>query len=623
MPGRTDSGRRLLLLLIVFAFGASALVTRLGYWQLVRHDDLVESAHKQIYYRAEVPSQRGQIYDRSGTIVLAASVTRDKLVVAGDQLTPSQQADMVEFLTAQLDLDAAASGALAAKLQTGKPYLVLARNLTQEKTTAIETAAAVAGIEGISFESDSARSYPQAGGGPNSTLAAHLIGFVNRDGAGQYGVEQYYQDVLGGQPKVIEADRDSNGAPVLETERTVEPGVPGRDVRLTIDAGLQLAVEQEVMAARIANHAKSVSAVVLDPWTGEIYAEASYPSYDANQYATIATEDPSAFVDPVVSHVYEPGSVFKMLTVQAGLETGTTSLDRVYRDTGRMRLAGDTRIDDADHQAMGDLRLEDAIAYSRNVVAAKVALGLAPTTKDASTILHEVWTRMGFGSPTGIDVAGEVRGLVNDPGITGWSQIDLANGSFGQGVAVTQIQLAAAYAAMVNGGMLVHPHVVAGVGTEAVSTPSDESVLDPSLSPELANLMTHVFQNPWYVDQARAPGFWIGGKTGTAQVWDAEKRKWLFNSYNFSCVGFIGREKGHPDLVVAVRISEAPPNRNALGQILLPVTSVELFRRVATDAVTTPGLLQPLEPTDSTTARAGGGSPPFRQPPDPVPHFAA
>jgi len=606
MPGRTDSGRRLLLLLIVFAFGASALVTRLGYWQLVRHDDLVESAHKQIYYRAEVPSQRGQIYDRSGTIVLAASVTRDKLVVAGDQLTPSQQADMVEFLTAQLDLDAAASGALAAKLQTGKPYLVLARNLTQEKTTAIETAAAVAGIEGISFESDSARSYPQAGGGPNSTLAAHLIGFVNRDGAGQYGVEQYYQDVLGGQPKVIEADRDSNGAPVLETERTVEPGVPGRDVRLTIDAGLQLAVEQEVMAARIANHAKSVSAVVLDPWTGEIYAEASYPSYDANQYATIATEDPSAFVDPVVSHVYEPGSVFKMLTVQAGLETGTTSLDRVYRDTGRMRLAGDTRIDDADHQAMGDLRLEDAIAYSRNVVAAKVALGLAPTTKDASTILHEVWTRMGFGSPTGIDVAGEVRGLVNDPGITGWSQIDLANGSFGQGVAVTQIQLAAAYAAMVNGGMLVHPHVVAGVGTEAVSTPSDESVLDPSLSPELANLMTHVFQNPWYVDQARAPGFWIGGKTGTAQVWDAEKRKWLFNSYNFSCVGFIGREKGHPDLVVAVRISEAPPNRNALGQILLPVTSVELFRRVATDAVTTPGLLQPLEPTDSTTARAGG-----------------
>jgi cell division protein FtsI/penicillin-binding protein 2 len=154
--------------------------------------------------------------------------------------------------------------------------------------------------------------------------------------------------------------------------------------------------------------------------------------------------------------------------------------------------------------------------------------------------------------------------------------------------------------------MLVHPHVVAGIGNEAVSTTTDGPVLDPSLSPELANLMAHVLQNPWYVDQARTPGFWIGGKTGTAQVWDAERNKWLFNTYNFSCVGFIGREKGHPDLVVAVRISEAPPNRNALGQIILPVTAVELFRRVATDAVTTPGLLQPLAPADATTARAGG-----------------
>src|SRR5438093_13336986 len=105
MPGRTDSGGRLLLLLIVFVLGAGALVTRLGYWQLVRHDDLIESAHRQIYYRADVPSQRGQIYDRSGTVVLAASVTRDRLIVAADTLTADRQAAMTEFLTAQLGLD--------------------------------------------------------------------------------------------------------------------------------------------------------------------------------------------------------------------------------------------------------------------------------------------------------------------------------------------------------------------------------------------------------------------------------------------------------------------------------------------------------------------------------------
>ena len=600
MRGRTDSGRRLLLLLIAFGIGASLLVTRLGYWQLVRHDDLVESAHKQIYYREPVPSQRGQIYDRSGTILLAASVRRDRLIVAGDTLTADQRATMVEFLTVQLGLDPTASGALAAKLATGKPYLVIAKDLAPEKSAAIETAAAAAGITGISFESSSARSYPQAGGGPDSTLAAQLIGFVNRDGAGQYGVEQYYQDVLAGQPKVVEADRDSNGQPMLETERTVEPGVPGQDIRLTIDAGLQLAVEQEVMSARIANRAKSVSAIVMDPWSGEIYASASYPSYDANQYATIASDDPSLFVDPVVSHVYEPGSVFKMLTVLAGLETGTTSLDRTYFDSGRMRLDdGKTVIKDSDHRAMGNMRLEDAIAYSRNIVAAKVALGLAPTKRAASKILLDVWTRLGIGSTTGIDVAGEAPGLVNDPARSGYSVADLANAAFGQGVAVTEIQLARAYAALVNGGELVHPHVVAGVGSQPVSTTTaDPRVLDPSLSPTLSGLMEHVLKSPWYADISRSPGYWIGGKTGTAQVWDAKHNRWMPDRYNFTCVGFIGREQGHPDLVVVARISESGMS--------LPFASVDLFRRVATDAVTTPGLLPVLPPAGTTTAQAGG-----------------
>jgi cell division protein FtsI/penicillin-binding protein 2 len=606
MRGRTDSGRRLLLLLIVFVLGAGGLVLRLGYWQLVKHDDLVESAHRQIYYRAEVPSQRGQIYDRSGTIVLAASVRRDRLIVNAEGLTAEQRTTMVEFLTRQLGLDAAASGQLAAKLDTGKAYLVVARDLPPEKSTEIEAAATAAGVQGITFESDSARSYPQAGGGPNSSLAAQLIGFVNRDGAGQYGVEQFYQDVLAGQPKVVEADRDSNGEPLLETERTVEPGVPGRDIRLTIDAGLQLALEQEVMAARIANHSASVSAVVMDPWNGEIYAEATYPSYDANRYAAIASDDPSLFVDPVASNVYEPGSVFKMLTVLAGLEQGTTSLDRVYDDTGKMRLdGGETKITDADKKAMGRLKLEDAIAYSRNIVAAKVAFGLAPTTGEASTILHDVWARLGMGSLTGIDVAGEVRGLVNDPAITRWSESDLANGSFGQGVAVTQIQLARAYAALINGGVLVKPHVVAGIGTDAVAPTTSAPVLDPSLSPALSGLMEHVLASPWYVDQAKVPGYWIGGKTGTAQVWDPERNRWLPNTFNFSCVGFIGRTRGHPDLVVAVRIGDTPFVITATGQGVLRLTAPELFRRVATDAITTPGLL-PAPPAGSTTAQAGG-----------------
>lgn len=605
MLDRTDSGPRLLLLLIAFVLVAGALIVRLGYWQLAQRDELVESAARQIYYRAEVPSRRGQIYDRSGTILLASSVTRDRLIVSAQSMSEPERAAMVAFLADQLELDEVATASLESKLSTAKPYVVVARDLLPEQSEAIEAAALAAGIDGIAFESDSARAYPQAGGSPNSTLAAHLVGFVNREGQGQYGVEQFYQSILAGEPKVIEADRDVGGQPLVETERTVVAGAPGEDIRLTIDAGLQLALEQEVMAVKIANGAKAVSVVVMDPWTGEIYAEASYPSYDANDYASIASNDPSRFLDPVVSQVYEPGSVFKMFTVVAGLEQGTTSMYRKYRDSGRLRLdGGRARIEDADGKAMGTMTLEDAIAYSRNVVAAKVALGLAPTTSDASAILHEVWTRLGFGSPTGIDVAGEVRGLVNDPADAPWRQIDLANGSFGQGVAVTQIQLAQAYAAMVNGGVLVQPHVVAGVGTEPVSHALDAPVLDPALSPQLADLMEHVLQSPWYEEYAQVPGYWVGGKTGTAQVWDAEQQRWAPNLYNFSCVGFIGREEGRPDLVIAVRIQEARPGRDSRGQLVLPVTSTELFRRAATDAVTTPGLLPSLPPAEPVVARA-------------------
>jgi cell division protein FtsI (penicillin-binding protein 3) len=595
MLGRTDSGRRLLVVLIVFVLASGALVARLGYWQLGQHDQLLASARRQIYYHATVPSRRGQIFDRSGTVVLAASVRRDRLIVSAEHMSDADKAKLTSFLTEQLGLDDIGSAGVQSKLDSGRPYLILAKDLLPERSQAVEAAAAAAGIDGLTFESESARDYPQVGGAPDSTLAAQLIGFVNRDGQGQYGVEQYYNDLLAGQPKVVEADQDASGVAIPETERTVEPGVPGEDVRLTIDAGLQLELEQEVMAARIANGAASVSAVVLDPWTGEVYAEATYPSYDANQYNAVATADPGRFQDPVVSQVYEPGSVFKMLTVLAGLEQGTTSMTTVYRDSGHLKLADATRIGDADGKAMGNMQLQDAIAYSRNVVAAKVAIGLAPTTMQASAILHEVWTRLGFGKPTGIDVSGETRGLVNDPAITAWRQIDLANGAFGQGVAVTQIQLAAAYAAMVNGGVLVHPHVVAGLGAQPVVIASGAPVINPALSPQLATLMQHVLASPWYVDQSQVPGYWVGGKTGTAQVWDTAHGRWFDNLYNFSCVGFIGRQAGHPDLVIAVRINEARPNRNAQGLLILPVTSTALFRRVATDAVSTTGLLPVLD----------------------------
>jgi cell division protein FtsI/penicillin-binding protein 2 len=331
----------------------------------------------------------------------------------------------------------------------------------------------------------------------------------------------------------------------------------------------------------------------MDPYTGAILAEASYPSYDANDYAAIAAADPRRFIDPVVSDVYEPGSVFKMPTVIAGLETGTATLSTKYDDTGSLKLDnGKSKIDDADRKPMGVLSLADGIAFSRNVVAARVALGLAPTLKGASTTLHEVWTRLGFGSPTGVDLAGEVGGLVHDPAKTRWAQIDLANGSFGQGVAVTPIQLATAYAAMMNGGTLVTPHVVGAIDGQPVTVKGRGHVLDASLSPQLIDLMNHVVTTvPFYRDRTLIPGYYVGGKTGTAQIWDSQTHDWKGGVFDFSFVGYIGRQVGRPDVLVAVKINEGHPSVRRVGQLAMPVMSFELFRRIATDTMSVPGLL--------------------------------
>ena len=599
MLGRTDSRLRLLVLLVVFIVASLALVSRLAFWQVVERDWLLERAMAQTTVRIETPSRRGSIYDRSGTVALASTVDRDRLAAAPRDMTPSEREKTAGELIRMLRLDEPAAETLRANLATDKAYVIVARDVMPSVSERIREAVAAGRIAHVSLEPEPVRVYPQEGGGPDSTLAAHLLGFVNREGIGQYGVEQFYQDSLAGTPRVAIAQRDITGRVLSDTAHVDQEGLPGTDLNLTIDAGLQVTLEQELLAAWIADKAKNVSAVVLDPYTGEIYAMATYPSYDANDYRAIAASEPSRFIDPIVSSVYEPGSVFKMFTAAAALEKGTVTPGTRIKDVGTLRLdKGRTKIDNANRQGMGWLTFEDAIAWSRNVVAAKVALGLGKTTKKAATTLHEMWERVGFGRTTGIDVAGEVSGeaYVRDPAITPWRQIDLANGSFGQGVAVTPIQLATAYAAMVNGGKLVQPHVVKSIGNRDIPISTGETVLSKKLSKQLTRLMDHVVTEvPFYRDRTLIQGYHVGGKTGTAQIWDAKANKgrggWKHNKFNYSFVGYVAREKGRPDLVVAIRIEEGRPTTLRVGQIEMPVMSFALFRRIAHAAITTPDLL--------------------------------
>jgi cell division protein FtsI/penicillin-binding protein 2 len=610
MLGRTDSRRRLLVLLTVFVVGSLALFARTAYWQVLNGDFLLARAAAQTTVRIEVAGRRGDIYDRTGTVLLATTIDRDRLVAAADQLArdPAARTRTGDELVRLLKLDEAGAVTLREKLASERPYIVVARGIEPSVAERIRQAMRDERIAHVALEAEPERVYPQAGGGPESTLGAHLLGFVNRENAGQYGIEQAYQETLAGTPRIMVAQRDVNGRPMPETAVVEAPGSIGEDVRLTIDASLQLALEQELLAAWIADEAKSVSAVVMDPYTGAVYAEATYPSYDANDYRAVAEEAPGRFIDPIVSSVYEPGSVFKMMTAVTALESGTVTRTTPIKDVGTLKLDnGESKIDNADHRGMGWVTFEDGIAYSRNVVAAKVALGLGDSTTESATMLYDTWRKLGFGQKTGIDLAGETSGnaYVRDPTVTPWGEIDLANGAFGQGVAVTPIQLATAYAALANGGILVQPHVVSGVGPRDVTVADRGRVVPKKISRTLLRMMDHVVHEvSYYRDRTLVPGYHVGGKTGTAQIWDAKKKEWKHNLFNFSFVGYIGREAGSPDLIVAVRIEEGRPRLPRLGLLEMPVMSFELFRRVATDAIRTPDLLddrvvaEPVPATD-------------------------
>ena len=608
MPGRTDSRPRTLVVLALLACFGVACIARLGYWQVLRHDDLVARAREQVTARIDVPPVRGTIYDRSGTVVLATSVERDLLSAYPAQMTGATDADTAALrqsvaakVVGILGLAPTAAAALLAQLDGGGAYVVLAHDLTPDQSSAIRAGLADGSLVQLNLEPEEVRVYPQAGGATGTSLAAQLLGFVNRDGTGQYGVEGHWQDLLAGSPQVLLAQRDGTGQPIMQSAQTLEPGTPGTSLTLTIDASLQLKLEQEVYAAWVADSAKGVSGVVMDPRTGEILASASYPSYDDNNYAAIAASDPSRFVDPVVSAVYEPGSVFKLLTATAALQAGVVTRTTILQDQSVLSLDnGRAFVQNADKGSKGAISFQDAVAWSRNVVMSKVALKLGRTTQQAASVLYRTWTRLGFGSPTGIDVAGEVPGLVRDPAVQPWQQIDLANASFGQGVAVTLIQLATAYSAMVNGGTLPTPHVVKDTGATPTQVTDRGRVMTPALASELTAIMERVVNVvPFYRARTLIPGYLVGGKTGTAQIWDSKTGRFRTDVYNFSFIGFVGRTS--PELIIAVQVNQGKPVVNRSGDVENAVESFELFRRIATDAMDTLDL-PPVVPTAAATA---------------------
>lgn len=586
MTGRTDRRLRLLVLLAVFLAMGSAVVVRLSYWQLSVGTDLRRMAADQLVQTTEIAAVRGDIVDRRGT-VLATTSYRDLLAAYPERLDEPLREQTVAGLTAILGLDEDGSRALRERLTTDDPYVVLVRSVTPQQSERIRAGMAMpveqGGLAGLALRSMPVREYPNPGGAPGTTLASQLLGFVTEDGKGHYGIEDYYDEVLAGVPTQVASLQDG-ALPLSRSGDVTQQGQEGADVRLTIDASLQLQLEKELYAAWVADRAKRVSAVVLDPHSGEVLAWASVPGYDANRSATVAAATPELLIDPIASAVYEPGSVMKMVTAAMALESGAMTLDQEVRDSYALRF-GNQMVRNADHQSKDWLPFRDAIAFSRNVATARVALGIDGSRAEASTRLYGVWSRFGIGQPTGIDLATESGGIAPDPSQRPWEAIDLANRAFGQGVAITQIQLAVAYAAMANGGLRVTPHLVTEVGGQPRSAPAATRAIETGLAAELHGLLGYVTQRvPWYRAATQIPGYVVGGKTGTAQIWDAERGGWLPDRFNFSFAGFVGAEQ--PEAIIVTRIEDAAPTIRGQGLLDLSIESYELFRRIAGHTLT-------------------------------------
>jgi cell division protein FtsI/penicillin-binding protein 2 len=578
MAGRTERRLRMVALLLAFLVFGSAAMLRLGYWQVVAAPDLVIRAVDTMAPPPEPKLARGEIIDRDG-VTLAQSASFDRLDAHPKDIPADRREGIVETLAGILDLGAAERQTYLAKLSTDRAWDWLARRLTPDQSLAVTLAKDAGELPGISLEPLEARVYPRHGGQAHTTLASHLLGFVAGDSGGAYGLERVYEDRLAGRDTSAMqtasiAGLDTGPGSVADLEGLVVP-----PLRLTIDARLQRQLESELNTARIANQARSVSAVVMDPYSGAILATASVPGYDANDFAAVAQEDMDLLRDRVVSDIYEPGSVMKIFTATAALDRGVVTPETKILDQARLEFYRHT-VENADGKGMGWLPVKDVIANSRNVATAKIAALLAPKdTQKAARLLHGMWDRVGLVGRTGVDMAGEEPGIYWDPDRYQWAEVDLANRAFGQGVAVTLLQLARGFSTLVNGGFLVQPHVLADSETDRPK----ERVLRPKIADLAQEILVHVTGSvPHYARGSLIPGYLIGGKTGTAQIWDVEKGDWKRNRFNHSFIGFVGANR--PEVVIAVRIEEAVPA--AVKPYLdLEIESYELFQMIARGAI--------------------------------------
>jgi len=502
------SARRLRVLwLMCGAFLLTAVLQmRLAYWQVGHHTELMAQARAQHEQRVDLAPARGRLFDRNG-LVLASNTPVYSIFASPDQIVASAKPQLAATLAPILAME---PQELLHRLESNTKFVYLKRRVPAATTAKLDALR----LSGIGKIRESQRAYMKGPPPGSASLAAQLLGFVNDAGEGQYGVERYYDELLRGRPGFEATLKDLTDRPIILGNHVRRDPVDGADLTLTIDSELQYLVEQALAEGVQRVQAEGGSAIIIQPRTGEILAWASTGGYDANSFRTT---DPRRFDDPIVAHLYEPGSVMKVVTLAGALDAGMITPQTPFADVGWIRVGGIT-IWDWDRRPHRDKTMSDVLEQSLNVGAVEVLL------REGKDLFLRSLRAFGVGSPTGVDVGGEVSGSLNR---TDWRISELATATFGQGVAVTPLQMLVAVAAIANDGKVMWPHVLArwqdprtGEVTTVLPRVVREAV-SPAAAHQLRDMMVGVVENRGGSGfNARIEGFKgrIAGKTGTAQV---------------------------------------------------------------------------------------------------------
>jgi cell division protein FtsI/penicillin-binding protein 2 len=499
------------------------------------------ASNEQLSYET-VSAPRGTITDRDGVDLAVSEPAQD---ISAD---PYLIADPLQAARRLAPLLGRPQASVLTELSERRGFVYLARALPARTAQAV----LALGIAGVTGTPVMRRVYPRG------ALAAQLLGVVGSEGGGLAGLEYSRNSVLAGRAGERRVVSDARGQPVSISEPHRE--LPGEPLSLTLDANIQQRAEDVLGAVARVFRPKDATAIVMDPRTGAILALANWPQVDANDASAYSPEGMAeAMEDRAVGLDYEPGSTFKVVAVSGALEAGLITPNTPFNIPDEIQVAERTIHDDTEHPEE-TLTTAQILARSSNVGAIKIgALEGAPR-------FNEWVHRFGFGEPTGVDLPGEEKGVTL--ALNAYSGSSMGNLPIGQGELVTPMQMAAAYAAIANGGILRPPHIVRAIGGRVLPEPAGHRIIKPTTATELRQMLEGVLGPEGTASQVSIPGYKLAGKTGTASKIDTETGEYSESKFVASFIGFA--PASDPKLLCAVVVDEPSEGSIYGGQVAAP-----------------------------------------------------